>query len=162
MLVNQLCLTLCNPMDCSPPGSSMHGILRIFQTQGSNLGLLHCRKILYHLSYQTIHMHILMYFLINKAFLTDLISNWNRIRWEWVVCKVSSTLYQYQLPYITLQMFIFQGYTFGLFSRQKSLSNMRNIGQLFWRGMWKSSQFILIQKHSKSPVFHDCFSLLNA
>ena len=23
----QLCLTLCNPMDCSPPGSSVHGIL---------------------------------------------------------------------------------------------------------------------------------------
>ena len=23
----QLCLTLCNPMDCSPPGSSVHGII---------------------------------------------------------------------------------------------------------------------------------------
>ena len=22
----QLCLTLCNPMDCNPPGSSVHGI----------------------------------------------------------------------------------------------------------------------------------------
>ena len=27
MLVTQSCLTLCNPMDCSPPGSSVHGIL---------------------------------------------------------------------------------------------------------------------------------------
>ena len=27
-LVAQLCLTLCNPMDCSPPGSSVHGILQ--------------------------------------------------------------------------------------------------------------------------------------
>ena len=26
VLVTQLCLTLCNPMDCSPPGSSVHGI----------------------------------------------------------------------------------------------------------------------------------------
>ena len=26
-LVTQSCLTLCNPMDCSPPGSSPHGIL---------------------------------------------------------------------------------------------------------------------------------------
>ena len=26
MLAAQLCLTLCNPMDCSPPGSSVHGI----------------------------------------------------------------------------------------------------------------------------------------
>ena len=24
----QLCLTLCNPLDCSPPGSSVHGILQ--------------------------------------------------------------------------------------------------------------------------------------
>ena len=24
----QLCLTLCNPMDCSPPGSSVYGILQ--------------------------------------------------------------------------------------------------------------------------------------
>ena len=24
----QSCLTLCNPMDCSPPGSSVHGILQ--------------------------------------------------------------------------------------------------------------------------------------
>ena len=27
-LVAQLCLTLCSPMDCSPPGSSVHGILQ--------------------------------------------------------------------------------------------------------------------------------------
>ena len=28
MLVTQLCLTLYNPMDCTPPGSSVHGILQ--------------------------------------------------------------------------------------------------------------------------------------
>ena len=28
LLVTQLCLTLCDPMDCSPPGSSVHGILQ--------------------------------------------------------------------------------------------------------------------------------------
>ena len=28
VLVAQLHLTLCNPMDCSPPGSSVHGILQ--------------------------------------------------------------------------------------------------------------------------------------
>ena len=57
VLVAQLCPTLCDPMDCSPPGSSVHGILqtrilewvafpllqRIFLTQASNPGLLHCR-----------------------------------------------------------------------------------------------------------------------
>ena len=29
MLVAQLCLTLCDPMDCSPPGSSVHGLLQV-------------------------------------------------------------------------------------------------------------------------------------
>ena len=28
MCVNQSCPTLCDPMDCSPPGSSVHGILQ--------------------------------------------------------------------------------------------------------------------------------------
>ena len=28
VLVAQLCLTLCNSMDCSPPGSSVHGLLQ--------------------------------------------------------------------------------------------------------------------------------------
>ena len=43
----QSCPTLCDPMDCSPPGSSVHGILQaieiqgFFPTQGLNLRLLH-------------------------------------------------------------------------------------------------------------------------
>ena len=28
VLVAQLCPTVCNPVDCSPPGSSVHGILQ--------------------------------------------------------------------------------------------------------------------------------------
>ena len=28
VLIAQLCPTLCDPMDCSPPGSSVHGILQ--------------------------------------------------------------------------------------------------------------------------------------
>ena len=104
-LVTQSCPTLCNPMGCSPPGSSVNGILQarilewvampssrdlpnpgikprspalqadsllseppgkpmnigvgslsllqgIFLTQELNRGLLHCRRILYQLSYQ--------------------------------------------------------------------------------------------------------------
>ena len=64
LAITQLCLTLCDPMDCSPPGSSIHGIFQsriqewvaisflygIFLAQGLNLGLLHCRQILYFLS----------------------------------------------------------------------------------------------------------------
>ena len=59
VLLPQSCPTLCDPRDCNPPGSSVYGSLQarilkwgIFPTQGSNLGLLHCRQILYHLSYQ--------------------------------------------------------------------------------------------------------------
>ena len=59
VLVTQLCPTLYNHMDFSPPGSSVHVILQarilewgIVPTLGSDLGLLHCRQILYHLSYQ--------------------------------------------------------------------------------------------------------------
>ena len=29
VLVAQLCPTLCDPMDCSPSGSSVHGILQV-------------------------------------------------------------------------------------------------------------------------------------
>ena len=29
VLVAQPCLTLCNPMDCSPPGFPVHGILQV-------------------------------------------------------------------------------------------------------------------------------------
>ena len=61
-LVAQSCLTLCNAMDCSPPGSSVHEdfpgkntgvgchflLQGTFPTQGSNPHLLHCRWILYH------------------------------------------------------------------------------------------------------------------
>ena len=64
LLVTPSCPTLCKPMDCSLPGSSMYGILQarvgvgchslphgIFLTQGSNPHLPHRRQILYHLSH---------------------------------------------------------------------------------------------------------------
>ena len=71
-LIAQLCLTLCDPVDCSPPGSSVHGILqaRILEWVAISFsrrslwprdqegrgeegrerraGLLHCRQVLYH------------------------------------------------------------------------------------------------------------------
>ena len=64
--VTQSCPTLCDPKGYSPPGSSVHGdspgkntrvgchalLQGIFPTQGSNPGLLHCRRILYGLSHQ--------------------------------------------------------------------------------------------------------------
>ena len=91
VLVTNICLTLCDPMDCSPtrlfspwdfPGNNTgvgcHALLQgIFPTQGSNLGLLHCRWILYCLSHQVrylkrsiyiytyIYTHIHMYIYIH-------------------------------------------------------------------------------------------------
>ena len=64
--VAQSCPTLCDPMDCSPPGSSIHGILQArtlewvaisFSRRSSwprdmNIGLPHRRQTLYHLSHQ--------------------------------------------------------------------------------------------------------------
>ena len=66
MLAAKSCPTLCHPMDCSLPGSSVCGIHqarilewvnhcllhRIFLAPGSDLGLPHCRQILYRLSHQ--------------------------------------------------------------------------------------------------------------
>ena len=75
IIVNRLCCAVlshsvvsdsCDPTDCSPLGSSVHGdspgkntgvgccaiFQGIFPTQQSNPGLSHCRWILYHLSHQ--------------------------------------------------------------------------------------------------------------
>ena len=63
-LVSLTCPTLCNVMDCILPGCSVHGdspgkntglgchalLQGIVPTQGSNTGLLHCRRILSHQS----------------------------------------------------------------------------------------------------------------
>ena len=61
ILASQSCRTICDPKDCSPPGSSVHGdplgkntgvgshphLQGTFPTQGSNPGVLHyCRETL--------------------------------------------------------------------------------------------------------------------
>ena len=80
--VAQSCPTLCNPMDCSLPGSSVHGIFQaivlewiaisfsrgIFPAQGWNPGLPHYRQTLYHLSHQgspNIYIENKIYFNVN-------------------------------------------------------------------------------------------------
>ena len=63
--ITQSCPTLCNPMECGLPGSSVHGILQTrvmkwvpfpspgdLPTQGLNLGLSHCGQMFYHLTQQ--------------------------------------------------------------------------------------------------------------
>ena len=65
-LVTQSFPTLCDPMDRAAWKATVHGdspgknagvgghalFQGIFPTQGSNLGLQHCKQILYHLSHQ--------------------------------------------------------------------------------------------------------------
>ena len=80
-------------MDCSLPGSSLHGILQarilewkiqgIFLTQGSKPGLLHYRKILYHLSYREVHMIVMLL----------LLSHFSRVQ----LCATPQTA-AYQVP----------------------------------------------------------------
>ena len=61
----QSCPTLCDPVDCSPPGSPIPGtpgkntgvgchflLQGIFLIQGLNPGIPHCRQVLYQLNYQ--------------------------------------------------------------------------------------------------------------
>ena len=62
--IAKLSPTLCDPVNRSPPDSSVHPLCKntkvgchfllqgIFPTQGSNMGLSHCRHVLYHLSHQ--------------------------------------------------------------------------------------------------------------
>ena len=54
--VAQLCLTPSDPMDCSPPGSSVHGILqaRVLEWVAIAFSLPHCRQTLYRLSHQEV------------------------------------------------------------------------------------------------------------
>ena len=65
VLVAQSCSALCDPMDCSSPDSSIHGILqaeywsgllflspRHLPNPGIESGLPHYRQILYHMNHQ--------------------------------------------------------------------------------------------------------------
>ena len=65
-IIHKLTSPTCDPMDCSPPGSSVHGdspgkntgvgccalLQGTFPMQGLKPGLPHCWQILYHLSHQ--------------------------------------------------------------------------------------------------------------
>ena len=84
-IVSQLCPTPCSPMNCSPPSSSVHGILQQeywsglpFPTAGNlsstgikpaSLGSYTGRQILYHLGSQhtSVHTFILYRICFNRA-----------------------------------------------------------------------------------------------
>ena len=135
-LVTQSCLTLCDPRDCSPPGSSVHGdspgkntgvgcrallqgipnpgveprfptlwvdsllcepagkpkntgagilslLQGIFPTQESNQCLLHCRRILYQLSYQGSYFAPKVSTFLLRTFEVAVYATWMMQRTRW-------------------------------------------------------------------------------
>ena len=103
MLVTRSCLTLCDPMACSPPGSSVHGnsagkntgvgchalLQGILPTLGSNPGLSHCRRILYYLNDQgSPRILVWVASLLQKNFPTQ---EWNRgpLHYRWIPYQVN-------------------------------------------------------------------------
>ena len=91
-IVIQSCPILSDPIDCSPSGFSVYGILQasilaagchfllqqIFPTQGLNPGPLHFRQILYHLSHQGSHTHTLGYSIYPQLYVPKESSSWPR------------------------------------------------------------------------------------
>ena len=107
---------LCDSMDCSLSASTVHEILQarilewvfpspgIFQTQGSNPGLLHCRQMLYHLSYQGSPRFYIYVLICNICFsLSDLLhSVWQTLRppTSVVVAQSLSLVWLFAAPWI--------------------------------------------------------------
>ena len=134
-LVAQSCLTLSNPMDCSPPGSSVlgdslgkntrggcHAILQgIFPSQGLNTGLPHCRQILYWLSHQgslkhsTRRVFIILFCCCSKCFI--FIHNLNS-----------------HSNYITMCVYFFLSHRYGNWGSEK-LSKLQP-GKIQYQAVW--------------------------
>ena len=104
MLVAQLCLTLCDPMDCSPPGSSVHGdspgmnagvgchglLQGIFPTYVSKPRLSCCRWILYYLSHQG-SPRILAWvaYPFSRGIFPTQDSNWGLLHCRWILDQLN-------------------------------------------------------------------------
>ena len=112
MKVAQSCPTLCDPMDCmyspwnSPDqntGVGSHSVLQgIFPTRGSNLGLAHCRRILYQLSQYSRSSHFLPSLLLSPWFMEPCytLSHCNRyidIRAHWLSGGANKLLHPFQV-----------------------------------------------------------------
>ena len=110
--VAQSCPPLCDPMDCGPPGSSVHGIFLarileciaipfsrgIFQTQGSNLSLLNCRKILYHLSTKEAPLFMLLLLLSRFSHVRLCVTLWTEVHQAPLSMQFSRQEYWSRLP----------------------------------------------------------------
>ena len=96
--------TLCNTMDCTPRGSSVHGdspgkntgvgclslLQGIFPTQGSNLHLLqllHCRQILYHWATSYAHTYHMTQKWLSWAYISDKSKLCSVAQWCLTLCN---------------------------------------------------------------------------
>ena len=119
--VAQLCLTLCDPMNCSPPGSSVHGaspgkntgvgcrtlIQGIFPTQRSNAVLLHCRHIIYHLSQNSKNTGVGRLSLLQGIFRTQEL-NRSLLHCRWILYKLpGKPIYIYIYIYVYVYVYVY-------------------------------------------------------
>ena len=110
--VTQMCPTFCDPTDCSPPSSSVHGIFqarvlewvatshsRVFSTQGLNLRLLS----LLHRQVKFSPLHHVRspncYIILNKSWC----KNKANATWKINLWKSSSTVFISLFLYVSLQ-----------------------------------------------------------
>ena len=120
--VARLCLTLCNPTDWGPPGSSVHGISQarvldwvchfllqgIFPTQGSNLCLLRLLLgtwILYHCATWEVHKQWIGTVIIMGA---DITSDNNVLRKVCILVVVIVSVYPWSRINLTFHMYTIQ------------------------------------------------------
>ena len=110
--VAQSCPTLCDPMDCNPPGSSVHGdspgknaevgchalLQGIFLAQGLNQGLLHCRQILYQLSHKGSTYPLTLAIVLTPA---SSVSPIHSFLYYAVLCLISQLCLIFVIPWTT-------------------------------------------------------------
>ena len=103
---SQLCLTLHDPIHCSLPGSSVHGIFQarvlewiVFsfsrgssQPRARTWVLLHCRQTLYHLSHQGSPLPILLVMTIIVRFICRIFIEARHCSWCWSMVWVKKPL----------------------------------------------------------------------
>ena len=111
VLVAQSCSTLCDPTDCNPLGFSVQKdspgkdtgvgchslLLEIFPTQESNLGLPHCRQIVYHLSHQGSPI-VLQWFLLSKESISF---TWNSQKRSYLFLRVGKAMTNKKTGHVT-------------------------------------------------------------
>ena len=127
--VSQSCLALCNPMDCSSPGSSVHGSLqtRILEwvaipfsrgiSQPRDRTWVSCiaSRILYHLSHQghhTLYQKIIL--CLSRIQILEASKPWPRV-WEAVRGRLGHRCW-YQMPWAWILPPISQQLALGLFT----------------------------------------------